>query len=453
MKTSVELRQEIGELFDQCEAITAVATEENRGLDAAEQKDVDAILAEIGEERGPEGRPTGKWAEVKRAERIESHRQRLVEQRVGGLSSDTREDGLPQFVIPKAARYGTKKLRSFVGDGGDYEAYYCGRTILARLNHEPSIAWCRDHGIDVRAALSTGDNTLGGFLVPAEMDSRIIDLREQYGVFRQYAYGTSMGSDSKTVPRRKSGLTAYAVGDNDTITASDKNWQNVELIAKKWGVLSLYSSEIDEDAVISIADNLADEMAYAFSLKEDQCGFIGDGTSTYHGIRGITVGIGSASVATAASGNVSFETLDLDDFEAAMGKLPEYAAMGAAWYISRVGYYASMARLMAAGGGNAIQDLGRGPELVFMGHPVRISQVLNTTSGTDASAIKALFGRLDLSSTLGTRRGTSITVSTDRYFELDQIGIKGTTRFAINNHDVGDSTNAGPVVAVKTAAS
>jgi hypothetical protein len=41
-----------------------------------------------------------------------------------------------------------------------------------------------------------------------------------------------------------------------------------------------------EDAIISIADDLAEEIVYAFSLKEDQCGFIGDGTSTYGGIVG-----------------------------------------------------------------------------------------------------------------------------------------------------------------------
>jgi hypothetical protein len=39
--------------------------------------------------------------------------------------------------------------------------------------------------------------------------------------------------------------------------------------------------------VINMGDDLAGEIAYAFALKEDQCGFIGDGTSTYGGMQGV----------------------------------------------------------------------------------------------------------------------------------------------------------------------
>jgi HK97 family phage major capsid protein len=48
------------------------------------------------------------------------------------------------------------------------------------------------------------------------------------------------------------------------------------------------STEIAEDAVIAIADWLVGEIAYAFASKEDDCGFNGDGTSTYGGMRGIS---------------------------------------------------------------------------------------------------------------------------------------------------------------------
>jgi hypothetical protein len=37
--------------------------------------------------------------------------------------------------------------------------------------------------------------------------------------------------------------------------------------------------------------------------------------------------------------------------------------------------------------------------------------------------------------------------SDHRYFENDQIGLLGTERFDINNHDLGDTSNAGPLVA------
>jgi hypothetical protein len=47
----------------------------------------------------------------------------------------------------------------------------------------------------------------------------------------------------------------------------------------------------------------------------------------------------------------------------------------------------------------------------------------------------------------GDRRQTTISISDQRYWDADQVGIRGTERFDINNHDVGDGTNAGPVVA------
>ena len=88
-----------------------------------------------------------------------------------------------------------------------------------------------------------------------------------------------------------------------------------------------------------------------------------------------------------------------------------------------------------------------------MGYPVVISQVLNATLTAQASTIVGYFGDLRMASTIGSRREIRIDSSADRYFELDQLAIKGTERFDIVNHDVGDASNAGAMIAIKTAAS
>jgi HK97 family phage major capsid protein len=49
----------------------------------------------------------------------------------------------------------------------------------------------------------------------------------------------------------------------------------VRLTAKKIGVLTKYTRELNEDAVINIGDDLAGEIAYAFGAFEDDCGFNG----------------------------------------------------------------------------------------------------------------------------------------------------------------------------------
>jgi HK97 family phage major capsid protein len=63
------------------------------------------------------------------------------------------------------------------------------------------------------------------------------------------------------------------------VTASDKGWANVNLVAKTLAALSLISKNLEEDSIIDVVDDLAQEQAYAFALKEDQCWLIGDGTS------------------------------------------------------------------------------------------------------------------------------------------------------------------------------
>ena len=65
--------------------------------------------------------------------------------------------------------------------------------------------------------------------------------------------------------------------------------------------------------------------------------------------------------------------------------------------------------------------------------------------------IVCYFGRLDLASKLGDRRQMAVKSSEDRYFDEDVIGFLGTSRDAINVHDIGDGSTAGPVVSLLTA--
>lgn len=346
------------------------------------------------------------------------------------------------------------------------DAYLSGMFVLSAFyGNERATQWCKDAGVLKRPgdltldqlAHSGGVNTAGGYLVPPQLMSAIIGLREQYGVFRRECRVVPMASDNLLIPRRTGGLTAYFVGENSTITESEKTWDQVQLSAKKLGILVKYSSELAEDAVITLASDFAQEIAYSFALKEDQCGFIGDGTSTYGGITGAAVKVNNGnhagSIYTSATGNTAFDTLDLADFHGLTSKLPQYAKMRAKWYCSSVAYSQAMERLMYAGGGNTVSTIGGGTGPSFLGYPVVISQVLNSTSGAQTNTIILLFGDLSAAATMGDRRSIEIATSTDRYFEADQIAIRGTERFDIVVHDLGDASTAGPLVALKTASS
>ena len=92
-----------------------------------------------------------------------------------------------------------------------------------------------------------------------------------------------------------------------------------------------------------------------------------------------------------------------------------------------------------------------------MGYRVEFSQVMPKAEGN--SQVCALLGDLSKAATLGSRRDTQIAFSEHSRFANDQIEIRGTERFDINVHDVGDynataaSQNPGPVVGLITAAS
>lgn len=451
-----ELKEKATELRDEAEGLLKTVDSEKRNLTDKEQERFNAIEEE--HQRIA--------AQIENANRLGGFNDSLnIDARtMDDIGRDTQPGNdladqpiSNRITIPVENRFRYGSLKAYSGPKAEEKAYIAGRFFLGTLcKHEASAKWCAENGINVkfRNALSGSDNALGGFLVPTEMEQAIIDLRELYGVFRREARQVPMASDTKNHARRTSGLTAFFSGDNEGLTESEKSWDNVQLIAKKLHCLTKYSTEISEDSIISIGDDLTQEIAYAFSLKEDQCGFLGDGSSTYGGIVGIVNALLAGSVHSAASGNTGFETLDLTDFETAVGKLKEYPGIQPKWYISKAGYWASMARLADAAGGQTSEHVANGPpQRVFLGYPVVISQVLNKTLGVDADAPKAIFGDLRMGVAFGNRRGISVMVSEHRYFENDQIGIKGTQRFDLNVHEKGTATEAGAIVVLKSAAS
>lgn len=347
----------------------------------------------------------------------------------------------------------------------ELKAMRFGRFLFAGLfRHQKSIEWCRDNGIEIKA-VNESVNEQGGVLVVPEFSAMLIRLIEQYGVFRRSAKTEPMGSDTKFIPRRTGGVTAYWTGEGVSITDSTPAKDNVQLVAKKLAALVIHSSEVAEDSILSIADDLAFEIGYAFAKAEDDAGFIGDGTSTYGGITGVTNKLKnlSGTIANIAglfvgTGN-AYSELTLADHINTMGLLPHYAdGANCKWYCHKTYYYQVMVRVEAAAGGNTITELQRGArQPLFLGYPVEFAQSMPRTEAN--SQVSALFGDLNLAASFGDRR--NITLFTDPYSRSanDQTQIRGTERIDIVVHDVGNASSsaasrvAGPVVGLITAAS
>jgi HK97 family phage major capsid protein len=344
-------------------------------------------------------------------------------------------------------------LRAFQNNRAGHEAAYrAGKWLQAAiLGDEKAINWCANNGVsvDIRAAHSAGDNAKGGVLVPEEMSATIIRLVEQYGVFRQNTRVVPMSSDTLNIPRRTGGLTASYVGENAEGDESDTSWDNVSLVAKKLMVLSRMSSEIAEDAIISMADMLALECALAFALKEDTVGFTGTGSAADGGIVGVLVKALDAAhtkaKVTAAAGHDTFGEIDADDLLDLMAAIPQYAKAGAAWYCSPTAQELVFNAIKIAGGGNTASQLAARQTPDFLGYPINVSTVFPDSSTTDYTGLAMIgFGNLAQASTLGNRRDVRFAVTDQRYWEQDQIGIKATMRHDINIHDLGSTTVKSP---------
>jgi HK97 family phage major capsid protein len=338
------------------------------------------------------------------------------------------------------------KLRAFKSQE---EAHTVGQWIKASYcNDAHARQWCDDHGVEVRT-MSESSNSAGGALVPDVMVANLIRLVDVYSVWASGMQQVPMGSDTVIFPKRVSGVTANWTGENSEISTSDPAVNQVQLVASKLTVGTKVSNEVLADSAIALGDFITEEFATAISAKLEAAAVAGDGTSTYGGVYGLKNKIGSASVHTTGAGRDTWEELVAADFLGALGKLPRYALNGARWYISSVGFALAMQRLDMAAGGRVSVEGGTG--LQFAGFPVEITDQTHGTDTDFTNEIIAYFGRPDLAGMFGLRSQFATRVSTERYVEFDQTLFTGVARGTMVWHSVGDSSVAGPIVAIKGA--
>lgn len=316
--------------------------------------------------------------------------------------------------------------------------------------------FCKQNGLT--RTINESVNADGGFLVPEEFGNDLIDLRERHGVFRQHARIVPMSSDRRTDPAISGFVPTYFPEEEGEITAGDLDFGQVGLTARKLAALVPISNEWNEDSIVSSGDLVAGEIGKAFAYKEDLCGFIGTGSSTYGRIVGLTEKLKGvdATIANIAglkvgSGN-AYSELTLADFEGTVALLPEFAdTANAKWFVSRKFYYNVMLPLLLALGGTTPQDAENGRPRRFLGYDIVFAQVMPSVAAN--SQVCAVLGDLSMGVNMGSRHDTRIAVSEHSRFKYDMLEIRGTERFDINPHGVGTTTEAGPIVGLITAAS
>lgn len=349
----------------------------------------------------------------------------------------------------------------------EQQAHRLGMWVASLLGNERALDWCKSNIKSVKAQAESTPQA-GGVLVPDELDRTIIDLRESYGQFRKNTKVVPMASEVKSIARRTGGATIYWTDEAEAVTASSETWDSISLNAKKLGAMTICSNELYEDAIINLGDEFAFEVAWGFSQREDECGFIGDGTSTYRGIVGVTnklknlsgtiANIAGLAVATGTGYATNYNSMTLADFDAAAALLPAYADNpNTAWYMHRQFFTGTAQRLAAAVGNSPDREPDGARRQLFLGYPVNFVQCLPKISAV--SQVCALFGDLTRSSKLGDRREIKVAINPFTYATTDQTQMVAFERFDAITHEVGNATSVaadkvpGPVVGLITAAS
>lgn len=450
-KTSAQLEAEISSKLDRVVAIAEIAKVENRQYSPEEAAEVEAVNAAI--EQDKKALELQKKIEANIKDRAAKEGARKIKNRTD--SGDPR----PAIKIPARARL-HGELKAFKGPKAERNAFVAGQFLAAAIcGNVKAKRWCKEHGIPLRVdnAMSENENDRGGVFVPNEMSLAIIRLVEEFGVARSSAQIEPMASNTKTVPVRVAGMTAVPVGEtknenegSNAGTQTQPEYTNIELVARKWKAWLKMSDEINEDSAIMIADQVALECALAFAFAEDNSCFNGDASSAFHGIMGILNALRAGSKHTAGAGRTAFSTLNLDDFRSMKGKLPRFAGMQPAWYISPEGYSESMERLLLAANGTLPGDIENGGNLRFLGFPVVLTNVLNSTLTAQINTDLLVLGDMRMGVRFGDRRQMTLSATDQRYWDEDQVAIKATSRFDINVHSLGTATAAGALMVLRT---
>lgn len=289
----------------------------------------------------------------------------------------------------------------------------------------------------------TGGAIPGSVFVRPEFAATLIRNVEEQGVGRQECLIWPMGSDIAYIPKRTGGTSVYWEGEGESTTSSDPNYTMLALTVKKAMSFHQYSSELSEDAAISIADLLMFEIALAHATEEDRIIFNGTGAggnspgfAGYFGLLGMSA---NATEATAISSNVPrlvsggtnadrTDEVTLAKLRAMTGLLPTWGRQGSKWYMHRT-VHADLDGIETTGGG-PVTKYEQGGGASALGYPIRDVDAMPASPGTASTRVFAL-GNLRKAAVLGDRRQMTVDTSEHYAFNTDKLSVRSTSRWGI----------------------
>lgn len=145
-----------------------------------------------------------------------------------------------------------------------------------------------DQLVDSRQkAMAAGVATAGGFLVPQQYATEIIDVLRARTVMRRMGVPTiQMSTGTFNIPKITQGSTGYYIGENTNITKSELKTGNLQLTFKKLAALVPVSNDLLRYSQPSADAIIRNDVVRALQAREDQAFIRDDGTAgTPKGLR------------------------------------------------------------------------------------------------------------------------------------------------------------------------
>jgi HK97 family phage major capsid protein len=371
--------------------------------------------------------------------------QDVVEKRVASAVAPLRETqgSMQDTVVGNSLPRSSDPLKKGIGAARFVRAMAFGQGDPQRAIHFAQKSWNDDMGDYIQKALAAGDFTAGGFMVPPEFASDIIELLRNRTIVRAAGARTlPMPNGTMHLPKQTAGATVGYVGENRDIAETEPVGGEIVMTAKKLAAIV----PISNDLLMYDAGDTADafvreDLVAQLAVREDQAFLRDDGTAdTPKGLRHWAL----AGQVTASNGTTAQQVED--DFKDLINdlELANVRMINPVWLMNPRSKN-HLVTLREGAGGNLVYPEMRTASPMVLGYPVFVSNSIprNLGGGTEtevylvdmADAIIGESGGMEIavdSSASYTSNGTMVSA-----FQRDQTLMRIITRhdFAMRHNE------------------
>ena len=227
---------------------------------------------------------------------LERHKEALAS-RIDEIVKDKFDVIVGKAMSPRKLEFPVMDAETRYGEISNKRDFSFGRFFQAIATRDWSKAPLE------RKALGEGTGSAGGFLVPEQYLGEVKDRITARAIVRRAgATVYPMATDTLNVPKVTGGATAYWIGENAQITASDETLDQLQLVAKLLAAMVKVSNQLLSDASPSAEAAIRRDIAKVIALAEDNAFIAGTGTGNQPlgiinttGVNGLSLGANGAT--------------------------------------------------------------------------------------------------------------------------------------------------------------